>query len=342
MKRDLLKIAIIGAGFAGLSLTFHLVSSGKAECTLFDQTGIGGGASGIASGLLHPFPAAATQYSFMGKEALHESMKLLNVASKYAQTPVMSSPGIFKLAMSSEDTRRFSALSHRYERLKWFLSHPITANKSFPSLLIENGVTVFCQHYLESLWAACSDHGASFVKEKIEDVSALKGFDVAILCVGAGIHELDPAWKLQFIKGQVLECKAKEPLLKCSVIAKGYVAVTEDPLVYHVGSTYEHRYTQIEPDMDTAKELILPKCKEYFSAIDQMEITDCRAAVRVANPSSHLPVIKRCSASLYAVSGLGSRGLLYHGLLGKQLTEALLLQDTKRISREFFLDGTYT
>ncbi len=49
-----MKIAIIGAGFAGLAGAYYL--SEHFQVTLFDLKGIGGGASGISSGLLHPYP----------------------------------------------------------------------------------------------------------------------------------------------------------------------------------------------------------------------------------------------------------------------------------------------
>lgn len=50
-----MNIAIIGAGFSGLALAYFLLQS-SAHVTLFDAVGIGGGASGIATGLLHPYP----------------------------------------------------------------------------------------------------------------------------------------------------------------------------------------------------------------------------------------------------------------------------------------------
>ncbi|HRD55095.1 MAG TPA: FAD-dependent oxidoreductase, partial [Parachlamydiaceae bacterium] len=50
-----MKIAIIGAGFAGLATAWHLLQHQDKiplEVTIFDSSGFGGGASGIAAGLL--------------------------------------------------------------------------------------------------------------------------------------------------------------------------------------------------------------------------------------------------------------------------------------------------
>jgi len=337
-----MQVAIVGAGFAGLSLAWHLGSLGRAHCTIFDAVGIGAGASGIASGLLHPFPAAATQYSFMGREALHESISLLQVAQQHTNQPVASKSGVWKLAMSDEDKKHFSSLSYRYERLQWYPQTSLEYIKNFPALLLENGVTVFCKAYLQGLWEACKAGGASFVREKVQDLSTLSSFDIVVACAGSGITELDPTWKLQTIKGQIVECKMQKQVTARSVIAKGYIAVTADPLVYHVGSTYEHHYTNALPEIETAKNSILPKCRTYLPCIDEAQIIGCKAAIRVASAHAPLPIIKRYTSKRYAMTAFGSRGLLYHGLLGKQLARALVFEDMERISREFFIGASYT
>jgi hypothetical protein len=52
------RYAIIGGGFAGVATAWHLLAAGKgsvAGLDLFDASGLGGGASGAAAGLLHPY-----------------------------------------------------------------------------------------------------------------------------------------------------------------------------------------------------------------------------------------------------------------------------------------------
>ena len=74
------KIAVVGAGFAGLSVCHHLLQS--CEVTVFDPLGIGGGASGISTGLLHPFPARLSIRSWLAGEGMDASRELLLVAEK--------------------------------------------------------------------------------------------------------------------------------------------------------------------------------------------------------------------------------------------------------------------
>lgn len=338
-----MKIAIVGAGFAGLSLAWHLLAfSDKTYCTIFDDKGIGKGASGVASGLLHPFPAAATRYSFMGHEAMHHSLKLLAAAQFCNEEKIADFSGILKLALDDEEKISYSTLTTSYERVRWIeteeLKKQIGFIKPCPALLIENGVTVFCDRYLNALWLACRQFQGERAELKLQSInsfSELEGYDVKILCCGQSIRKIDPQLKLQFVKGQILTCKAPYPLTSRSLIAKGYIAITADPLVYHIGSSYEHHYKEEAPSLEIAKQLILQQCLSYTDIVKDLKICDCRAGIRVSNSKKHLPIIKKYSSTDYAITAFGSRGLLYHGLIGKQLAANILFGE--RISSEFFL-----
>lgn len=344
MKERKLRIAIIGAGFAGLSLAWHLLKSGKVSCTLFDESGIGKGASGIASGLLHPFPAAASHYSFMGQEAMHESICLLQEAQKHTLEPIADATGILKLALTDEEKKHYAALSRCYLGLKWLSSaHRETQGVALcPALLIEQGITVFSERYIQALWNACQSKGALLKIEKIQNPEQLSEYDIKVFCHGPSIQKWDPHLNVQLIKGQILVCRAPYPLTKRSLIAKGYIVTTSDPLIYILGSTYERYYKENGPDESVARKLILEQCSSYLTCIQDLQILECRAAVRVSYPKTHLPIIKKYKKDLYALTAFGSRGLLYHGLLGKQLAESILYEDDRRISREFFLEQDYT
>lgn len=59
LPQSSLRCAVLGAGFAGLSVAWHLLQLSPQELhlsvDLYDEIGIGGGASGVAGGLLHPY-----------------------------------------------------------------------------------------------------------------------------------------------------------------------------------------------------------------------------------------------------------------------------------------------
>lgn len=80
-----LSCAVLGAGFAGLSVVWHLFKHSPKELNLkidiYDEVGIGGGASGIAGGLLHPY-SPKVKLLWEGAQCWKESMKLLRVAEE--------------------------------------------------------------------------------------------------------------------------------------------------------------------------------------------------------------------------------------------------------------------
>lgn len=335
-----MNIAVIGAGLAGLSLAWHLVSSSH-KVVVFDAKGIGAGASGVASGLLHPFPASASKLSFMGYEAFHEALCLIRLAEKFSTDPIYSDKGIFKLAYLDDQKKLYSSIGSRYVRTSWKsaidVQKHVYCTHSYPALFIENGVTVYCGAYLNALWKASQSKGALFVQESISDMKSLSGFDKVILCTGAGIKGFDPLLPIQYVKGQILTCLSEELLTDVSFIAKGYVAVTNTQNVYHIGSTYEHHFKDEKVDVEYAKREILEQPHIFNEKLKKVSVLECRSGIRVMNPRGYLPIVKKYSSNLYAITGLGSRGLLYHGLLGRQLAEAMHANDDKRISREFFI-----
>src|SRR5690349_16483648 len=103
-----MKIAIIGAGLTGLSLAWHLIDN--ASVTLFDHKGIGGGASGIAAGLMHPYPGQQGMRSFLATEGLLATKNLLEVAQKKSASPLALKNGIIRYLHNEEMCSVF--LSH--------------------------------------------------------------------------------------------------------------------------------------------------------------------------------------------------------------------------------------
>ena len=94
-----MKAAVVGAGLAGLGALWHLMQFPEIEAVLFDPKGIGGGASGVSTGLLHPFPGKKALRSWCSKEGMEASFELLAVAEKAIGRPVAEKTGIFRPAI---------------------------------------------------------------------------------------------------------------------------------------------------------------------------------------------------------------------------------------------------
>jgi len=289
-----MKIAIIGAGFAGLSAAWHLSKNHKV--CLFDITGIGAGASGAATGLLHPYPGEKGRLSWKAAEAMGAARELLTIAEEEEGKKVAHYGGILKKGLCLNPGDDVTKLSEDL-------------------YLIHSGITVFVSSYLKGLWKAAEKKGVKLHIRNIDSLDEqLEGFDRIILCVGAGIRHFSKCshLKINFIKGQALVCSLAEPMPR-SVVAKQYMALTDHPYICHLGATYERDFISSAPNLDVATRLLQPT----------MPVIECRAGVRVTNPAHYFPLLETIDTRTWVVTALGSRGLLYHGYMGQLLTQVI-------------------
>ena len=77
------RYAVLGAGFAGLSAAWHLLKQSPKDSNIrvdiYDEAGIGGGASGVSGGLLHPYSPKA-KLLWRAADCWSESLNLLSAA----------------------------------------------------------------------------------------------------------------------------------------------------------------------------------------------------------------------------------------------------------------------
>jgi len=306
-----MKIAIIGAGFTGLALCWHLLQKQVARIVLFDTNGIGGGASGLATGLLHPYPGEQVRRSRFADEGLQATNALLSVAEEALQKEVVSRKGILRRAM---DASQAALLAERGAL------HGDIEQLDASTFLITSGMTVYAPLYLEGLWQACAKKGAQLEKRSIASLQELDQYDCIIIAAGAGIKAFPEcaALSVNYIKGQVLSYSLSG--LEKSIIAKGYITRDVSGTRIHAGATYEREFVSANPDRTRAEELLLPHFKKHFPELDGLQAIDCRAAVRVVRKGDYFPLIQRINPKTWAVTGFGSRGLLYHAYLAEQLS----------------------
>lgn len=318
-----MKVAVIGAGLAGMaSACYLLVNRHDVKVHIFDPKGIGqGGASKVASGLLHPYPGEKGRRSLHAKEALAAAHFLLDLAQKYTEKKFFTQ-GVLRRAMTAEQKEIFA--KHMSEHQDISLEGCL--ENGFMDFAIQSGITVSIPEYLQSLWKFCSSHGALLHLEKIPDPSKLNHFDRIIIAAGAGIKDLPQGDKLplKYIKGQILIARSKTSVPHKSIIGKGYAAASPLDDNFHLGSTYEHYFSNAFPNSSEAEKIIVPRLKTFLPWADQMDILGCQAGIRVANRNHYFPMVKKVTDTCLVVTGLGSRGLLYHGLLGKKAAEEIL------------------
>jgi glycine/D-amino acid oxidase-like deaminating enzyme len=279
-----MKIVVVGAGYAGLALSWYLQKEG-ASVSLLEARGVGAGASGVSTGLLHPYHARKDQFVLHGTEAMQEARNLLDVAEEALGAPVALRTGMM----------RFQAGAGQW---------------------IPEGITVFSFRYLQGLAAAFTQMGGKIV---MRTVIALQELDYDVLVLANGYEVLcfpeGAQLPLKLRKGQTVICRGSIPY---SMIGNGHLSLMEEPGLCHIGSTYED-------DFDEQRAFSLrEKVSLFFPAARDFEVVAIRAGTRIAPQQGSLPLLQEVRPNVWVLSGFGSRGLLYHALFARALMQKLL------------------
>lgn len=308
-----MRVAVVGAGFAGLAVAWFLAQ--KAEVVVFDPLGIGGGASGMAAGLVHPYVGEEVRRSYLADESMEEMGALMDLVEGKLGMPVCSR-GLVRMVA---DERKWGRLE----------GQPDVKTLGEGRFLVTSGRVVNCPLYLQGLWSLIEGKGGRLVREKVEDLGALQGFDAIVVAAGAWSGQIVGPLPASVLKGQVLVCRAKEAgvLPEMSLVGKGYMAV--DGMTCYLGSTYERGFVDKKVDMGVCQEIILPKIAAFFPRVDELEIVEARASLRLCAKGhregvpDYFPLMRKEKEGIWVLTGMGSRGLLYHALLGKRMAEEI-------------------
>jgi glycine/D-amino acid oxidase-like deaminating enzyme len=336
----MVKVAVVGAGFAGLSVCWHLLEQGNCSVTLFDPLGIGGGASGVSTGLLYPFTGRLALRTWLGTEGMEAANELLEVAERALQRTVAARTGVYRIVALPVQRKAYYERSLEDAEAIWIpdMRSQIPLAIEAPGLWIPSGITVFSKLYLEGLWLACSQKGAQLEKTNIETLTQLEGYDAIVLCTGSstlgfaecaslslhntGRSKAAMETSMEPVKGQTLLCHWNEDF-PFSLVGLGHITPTEHRGLCTVGSTYEHRFLDLKPTELARRELI-EKVGSFYPPAHQFEVVSQSVGVRMCPRYGYRPFMEPLNSRLWVFVGLGSRGLLYHGVLGKRLALSVL------------------
>ena len=281
-------VAIIGAGLAGLATGYFL--SPTCQVTLFDKKGVGGGASGIAAGLLHPYVGQTGKMNTFGREGIEASLPLVKNHILYK--------GLLRIPINDQMETRFANSPDFQKRENGYWQ--------------EEAYSIDTPAYLQWLMDEIKKNGGTLQIQTIDDPKALP-HDIVILCQGWQT----PFVQITAVKGQLLEIDASLPN---PIAAEGYLIPKNGHCI--LGSTYERNFKTADPDPSCIQEL-LEKGEKMMKGISKQPIVEIKAGVRASTPQ-RLPCIKKITDRLFAYTGLGSRGLLYHALFAQKLIDQLL------------------
>ncbi|KAJ9163000.1 hypothetical protein P3X46_022723 [Hevea brasiliensis] len=221
-----LRYAVLGAGFAGLSVVWHLLKHSSEGLNLridiFDEVGIGGGASGVSGGLLHPYSPKA-KLLWRGAECWKECLMLLSIAERAAFSEesnfelgqpgqcfdsfIVRRRGLLRPATSMKnlnvllDNAQNCVASCRIETIGKETAQKLVPNICLPfnsAFYMPQAVNVHPLHYLQALFVACknlvkelstSSHGLKELylhKKSVQKLIEFEGeYDAVIICLGA-------------------------------------------------------------------------------------------------------------------------------------------------------------
>lgn len=331
-----MKIAIIGAGYTGLACAWHLLHSPfrpkKLQLTVYDESGIAGGASGIAAGLLHPYVGQHARLNWKGMEGMAATRQLIQEASVALGAPTASLTGLLRVALTEEQEKNFKLTAQTYADVEWWETEK--CQEKIPGffgirggIFIREGITVDSKNYLNGLWKSCLLQQAELSKMPVKKLSLLHGYDRIIVAAGAGLPEIEELkeFPLTLLKGQLLELEWPEsmPPLPFPTNSQAYIVMGAGGKSCVVGATYERYFESKKPDIEIAREEIFQKLS-FLPQLREAKILDCRAHIRVST-AGHLPMMRKIASHVWVLTGMGSKGLLYHALFAEELSRKILL-----------------
>lgn len=331
------RIAIIGMGYAGLALCFHLLALRAGEVTLFDRHPHGEGASLVSAGLLHLYPGGEARLAQDGIAGLHATQELLKISSSALGRLVFTQKGLIRLAMSPKQRAAFLERATQYSDITFLEEHQMAERLPFlparAGLWLPHAMVVDAEEYLEGLRQICFQEGAQYVQQEIQPGAAWHGlniageFDAVVMAMGAGVATL-PAFAslpLRQIKGQVLQLSWPKdlPFFDFPITGDCYMLPNHQEGRCLVGATFEKDFTSLLACREQAENLLRPRVEAIAPQFIQSDCLDVRAGVRLTTPQ-HKPIAKQIKPRLWALTALGSKGLLHHALLARTLAEEIV------------------
>lgn len=315
-----MKIAIVGAGLCGLTLTWHLLNKNSSlKITLFDPLSANQRTSSLAN-LLYPYIGMKSKLSWSGEIAFKKAKEILQTVQNRSPTPFYSKKGLLKIPSNLTQLQDFEKAASKYSDLK------IVKDLFFaqPALWVEEALQVESEKYLNLLCHCCVEKGAQYVKDSFCETKGPE-FDLIIFASGAKTKKFFKPTKSSLLKGQALILKqSKNFEIEYPIIYDGlHLIPSLNQKTLYVGNTFERMFDSSAPCKETALRLLWKKLIKLYPCASQRDILHVQAGVRL-NHQDRLPKIGKLDSKNYIFTALGSKGLLYHSFLADLLARHIL------------------
>lgn len=336
------------------------------QVTLYDPAVPGtGGATAAAAGLLHPFTPRVKKKAWHAKKALPAVTTLVEAAQKHCDVPLMRVCGLVRVAIDAKAIEDYKCGAYRFphevqywepEVVKQRCPHVGASGR--PAAFLPHAAVVDVPRYVAALHDACVATGrVTVVREAITDVrDALEDHDAVVVAAGASILGIDGLREVNVkpCRGQNILYKPNQGATQPTfpIISGKYVVPDvfgrEERLLG--GATFEYQdetETEIEflangnrTNVKAADKELAEPLNRLVPSLERFWKPDTAVAgVRALPPRSTLgsvPLAARCQGvpagkSLWVLTALGSRGVLFHAYMGRCVAQAVVAGNEKLI-----------
>uniref|UniRef100_A0A0E0PUA0 FAD dependent oxidoreductase domain-containing protein n=2 Tax=Oryza TaxID=4527 RepID=A0A0E0PUA0_ORYRU len=322
-----LRYAVLGAGFAGLSVAWHLLKhspkGSRVRVDIYDESGIGGGASGVSGGLLHPFygrvlnSGKSVWICCVARSKRMEPLGQMELAKMRPLSGEGNSLGIIRpptsektadiLLESSLQSCSLQVLDSDEAQclipglcvpLNFAVYMPLALNIN-PKKYLQVALFFACQNMSDEASLSSSEQKeCKLYNEHVDDLQQLAGdYDSVIICLGArasSLPELTNKLPLRTCRGVIAEFQLPSDTIETygsqspSILSDAWLAF-QGPRTVSIGSTWQWKsenYSSSVSDDEAlnAMEELLPKASAVYPGITKWKFVQARAGIRAMPP----------------------------------------------------------
>jgi glycine/D-amino acid oxidase-like deaminating enzyme len=304
--------------------------------TVLDATAPASGASGAAAGLFNPFAGQRANPGWRFAEAI---ATLEEAADRAGAAHLLRQRGILRPATTARQAGDFRQRAAEHpDELAWMDAEAVAerhpeVRASRGALWVRRGGAIDLPTLVRALLAGIDVRAGVRVTAVDEDADGVRleteahgrfAASRVVLAPGAGFPLLLPlaALPLGRVKGQTIRVRPVRPIRLPLLAGYGYAVPEQDGTVV-LGSTYEHEFDDLLPGEAASRE-ILERAVKTVPGLEGAAVIESRAGVRVTVPTTvsrrRLPRVGPVAGDrLWAIVGLGSRGLMTAPLLARDL-----------------------
>uniref|UniRef100_A0A0D3GDI0 FAD dependent oxidoreductase domain-containing protein n=1 Tax=Oryza barthii TaxID=65489 RepID=A0A0D3GDI0_9ORYZ len=322
-----LRYAVLGAGFAGLSVAWHLLKhspkGSRVRVDIYDESGIGGGASGVSGGLLHPFygrvlnSGKSVWICCVARSKRMEPLGQMELAKMRPLSGEGNSLGIIRpptsektadiLLESSLQSCSLQVLDSDEAQclipglcvpLNFAVYMPLALNIN-PKKYLQVALFFACQNMSDEASLSSSEQKeCKLYNEHVNDLQQLAGdYDSVIICLGArasSLPELTNKLPLRTCRGVIAEFQLPSDTIETygsqspSILSDAWLSF-QGPRTVSIGSTWQWKsenYSSSVSDDEAlnAMEELLPKASAVYPGITKWKFVQARAGIRAMPP----------------------------------------------------------